>query len=263
MILEVVADCARDFPYVHEFALGSKPQDSLARPTRSFASRRVDRRLRRRDVIFAQSLLTSCDGKPRAHPARGGARHAPSAPLGGRLPARPRPRAEPRRAARSTPSPATEYLDFASFYGSNPLGYRHPKMLEPDVQARLARAATLKVGNPDFYTTYYAEFVETLARTAAPPELPHYFFVEGGALAVENGMKAAFDWKVRKNLAAGSAGGRQSDPALRTGVPRSRWLHAERHQYRSDQDPALSRSSIGRACPRPKCRSRSRNTLRT
>jgi len=83
-------------------------------------------------------------------------------------------------------------------------------MLEPDVQARLARAATVKVGNPDFYTTYFAEFVETLARTAAPRELPHYFFVEGGALAVENGMKAAFDWKVRKNLAAGrSAGGNQ------------------------------------------------------
>jgi len=96
-----------------------------------------------------------------------------------------------------------EYLDFSSFYGSNPLGYGHPKMLEPEVQARLARAATVKVGNPDFYTTDYAEFVETLARTAAPRELPHYFFVEGGALAVENGMKAAFDWKVRKNLAAG------------------------------------------------------------
>jgi L-lysine 6-transaminase len=103
-----------------------------------------------------------------------------------------------------------KYLDFASFYGSNPLGYRHPKMLEPDVQARLALAATVKVGNPDFYTAYYAEFVETLARTAAPAELPHYFFVEGGALAVENGMKAAFDWKVRKNLAAGRpAGGNQ------------------------------------------------------
>jgi len=96
-----------------------------------------------------------------------------------------------------------KYLDFASFYGSNPLGYQHPKMLEPEVQSRLARAATVKVGNPDFYTQYYAEFVDTLSRTAAPAELPHYFFVEGGALAVENGMKAAFDWKVRKNLAAG------------------------------------------------------------
>jgi L-lysine 6-transaminase len=102
------------------------------------------------------------------------------------------------------------YLDFASFYGSSPLGYRHPGMLEEQTQARLARAATTKVGNPDFYTELYAEFVDTLSRTAAPKELPHYFFVEGGALAVENGMKAAFDWKVRKNLAAGRpAGGNQ------------------------------------------------------
>jgi L-lysine 6-transaminase len=103
-----------------------------------------------------------------------------------------------------------QYLDFSSFYGSNPLGYNHPGMIEPETQGRLARAATTKVGNPDFYTEYFAEFVETLAQSAAPRELPHYFFVEGGALAVENGMKAAFDWKVRKNLQAGRpAGGNQ------------------------------------------------------
>jgi L-lysine 6-transaminase len=100
-----------------------------------------------------------------------------------------------------------QYLDFASFYGSNPIGYNHPGVLDPDTQQRLTRAAVTKVGNPDFYTEYFAEFVDTLARTAAPPEFPHYFFVEGGALAVENGMKAAFDWKVRKNLAAGRAAG--------------------------------------------------------
>ena len=37
------------------------------------------------------------------------------------------------------------------------------------------------------------------------------FFVEGGSLAVENAVKAAFDWKVRKNLARGISGelGRQ------------------------------------------------------
>jgi L-lysine 6-transaminase len=33
--------------------------------------------------------------------------------------------------------------------------------------------------------------------------LERYFFIEGGALAVENALKAAMDWKVRKNLAAG------------------------------------------------------------
>lgn len=98
-----------------------------------------------------------------------------------------------------------KYLDFSSFYGSNPVGYNHPGMLEAATQQRLAQAAITKVGNPDFYTEYFAEFVDTLSRTAAPRELPHYFFVEGGALAVENGMKAAFDWKARKNLQAGRA----------------------------------------------------------
>jgi L-lysine 6-transaminase len=35
------------------------------------------------------------------------------------------------------------------------------------------------------------------------PALPHLFFVEGGALAVENAVKTAFDWKSRRNEAAG------------------------------------------------------------
>lgn len=96
-----------------------------------------------------------------------------------------------------------EYLDFASFYASNPLGFAPPQLTEPAFRERIVRAATLKVANPDFYTTYFAEFVETLSRTAAPPTHPHYFFVEGGSLAIENGMKVAFDWKVRKNLAQG------------------------------------------------------------
>ncbi|HMJ12592.1 MAG TPA: L-lysine 6-transaminase, partial [Polyangiaceae bacterium] len=96
-----------------------------------------------------------------------------------------------------------DYLDFFSFFASNPIGFNHPRMLEPEVQQRLARAATTKVSNADYYTSYMAEFVQTLARTAAPPELVHYFFIDTGSLAVENAMKAAFDWKVRKNLACG------------------------------------------------------------
>jgi L-lysine 6-transaminase len=96
-----------------------------------------------------------------------------------------------------------EFLDFASFYASNPLGFAAPALIEPAFQERLARAATVKVANPDFYTTYFAEFVETLSRTAAPASHPHYFFVEGGSLAVENAMKVAFDWKVRRNQLEG------------------------------------------------------------
>lgn len=96
-----------------------------------------------------------------------------------------------------------EFLDFASFYASNPLGFAAPALTDAAFQERLARAATVKVANPDFYTTYLAEFVETLSRTAAPATHPHYFFVEGGSLAVENAMKVAFDWKVRRNLIEG------------------------------------------------------------
>ena len=126
-----------------------------------------------------------------------------------------------------------QYLDFSSFYGSNPLGYNHPSMLEADTQQRLARAAITKVGNPDFYTEYFAEFVDTLSRTAAPRELPHYFFVEGGALAVENGMKAAFDWKARKNLQAGRA-------AVGSQILHfEQAFHAQRHEYGPSQDSAF------------------------
>ncbi len=96
-----------------------------------------------------------------------------------------------------------EFLDFSSFYASNPLGFAPSALREPEFRERLLRAATLKVANPDFYTTYLAEFVETLSRTAAPATHPHYFFVEGGSLAIENAMKVAFDWKVRRNQLEG------------------------------------------------------------
>ncbi|HVJ17658.1 MAG TPA: L-lysine 6-transaminase [Polyangiaceae bacterium] len=96
-----------------------------------------------------------------------------------------------------------ELLDLTSFYAATALGFNHAGLADAETQDRLLRAGTVKVGNPDFHTTFLAEFVETLANTAAPAELPHYFFVEGGALAVENAMKTAFDWKRRKNEAAG------------------------------------------------------------
>ena len=96
-----------------------------------------------------------------------------------------------------------ELIDFYSFFASNPLGFNHPGILDERTRERLAKTSAVKVANSDKYTTYLAEFVDTLSRTAAPPELSRYFFIEGGALAVENALKTAFDWKVRKNLAAG------------------------------------------------------------
>jgi L-lysine 6-transaminase len=90
------------------------------------------------------------------------------------------------------------YLDFFSMYASMAVGYNHPSLLE--ARGELGRLAVNKTSNSDVYTTAMAEFVETFSRIGIPDYLPHAFFVEGGALAVENALKAAFDWKTRKNL---------------------------------------------------------------
>ena len=95
------------------------------------------------------------------------------------------------------------FLDFFTFFGSSPIGLNHPKMFEPAFIEELMRAAINKPSSSDAYTVEMAEFVETFARIAMPEYLPHAFFIEGGALAVENALKTAFDWKVRKNFIRG------------------------------------------------------------
>ncbi len=95
------------------------------------------------------------------------------------------------------------FIDLSGFYASQPIGFNHPYFDRPEVQADLLAAAKVKVANADIYTVQYATFVETFARVVGMPPLERYFFIEGGALAVENALKAAMDWKVRKNLAAG------------------------------------------------------------
>ncbi len=96
-----------------------------------------------------------------------------------------------------------ELIDLYGFYGSQPVGFNHPRFEQPDVQRQLLLAARNKIANPDVYSTHYATFVDTFSRVAGLPPLDRYFFIDGGALAVENALKAAMDWKVRKNLAAG------------------------------------------------------------
>jgi len=97
------------------------------------------------------------------------------------------------------------WIDLYSFYASQPIGYNHPHFDKPEVREDLARAAKIKVANADVYTPQLATFVETFARVVGLKPLERYFFIEGGAAAVENALKAAMDWKVRKNLAAGHA----------------------------------------------------------
>ena len=90
-----------------------------------------------------------------------------------------------------------EYLDMFSMFASASVGYNHPYILGK--ANWLGRLATYKPTLSDVYLQEYADFMEVFSRVAIPKELPYCFFVEGGALAVENALKTAFDWKTRKN----------------------------------------------------------------
>ena len=94
-------------------------------------------------------------------------------------------------------------IDLYGFFGSMPVGFNHPYFDQPEVQRDLLRAAKVKIANSDVYSAGYAEFVETFERVVGLAPLERYLFIEGGAMAVENCLKAAMDWKVRKNLPAG------------------------------------------------------------
>ncbi|NTY60270.1 L-lysine 6-transaminase [Mycolicibacterium sphagni] len=105
------------------------------------------------------------------------------------------------------------YLDMFTFFASSALGMNHPALAgDSAFRTELAQAAINKPSNSDVYTVPMARFVDTFARVLGDPDLPHLFFVDGGALAVENALKVAFDWKSRHNEARGL------DPALGTRV---------------------------------------------
>lgn len=105
------------------------------------------------------------------------------------------------------------YLDMFTFFASSALGMNHPALADDqEFRAELAQAAVNKPSNSDVYSVAMARFVQTFARVLGDPALPHLFFVDGGALAVENALKVAFDWKSRFNEARGI------DPALGTRV---------------------------------------------
>jgi L-lysine 6-transaminase len=95
-------------------------------------------------------------------------------------------------------------LDFFTCFASVPLGYNHPKMVNDEgFMKNLMLAALTNPSNSDIYTTQYAQFVKTFSRVGIPDYLPHAFFIAGGALAIENALKVAMDWKVQKNFQKG------------------------------------------------------------
>ena len=94
-----------------------------------------------------------------------------------------------------------KYLDMFSMYASGSVGYNHPYIIEN--KNKLGDIAINKTTLSDMYNIHYAEFLDTFNRLAIPKYLNNAFFIDGGALAVENALKTAFDWKKRKNIEKG------------------------------------------------------------
>ena len=100
-----------------------------------------------------------------------------------------------------------EYIDCYTFFATLPIGHNHPGLEAPEFRETLLRAALENPANSDVYSREFASFVRTFREIAVPDEFRYMFFVAGGSLAVENAMKAAFDWKAQKNRANGIDGG--------------------------------------------------------
>ncbi len=96
-------------------------------------------------------------------------------------------------------------LDGFSFFASAPLGCNHPEMRTPEFIKKIGEIALNKTTNSDCYTVEMADFIDTFGKIAVPDYFKHLFFISGGSLAVENGLKTAFDWKVRKNIKSGKS----------------------------------------------------------
>ncbi|TSD48219.1 L-lysine 6-transaminase [Rhodococcus sp. KBS0724] len=136
-----------------------------------------------------------------------------------------------------------DYLDMFGFFGSSALGMNHPDVADDEAFAReLAMVAANKPSNSDIYSVAMARFVEAFVRVLGDPALPHLFFVDGGALAVENALKVAFDWKSRLNESAGRS------PDLGTKV-----LHlTEAFHGRSGYTMSLTNTDPGKVARFPK-----------
>ena len=92
-----------------------------------------------------------------------------------------------------------KFLDFHGGFGSNPIGWNHPKLLKHFKDNIDTHIFINKPANCDFYTHEYIDFINKFKNQVIPETYPYCFFIDGGALSVENALKIAMDWKCQKN----------------------------------------------------------------
>ena len=95
------------------------------------------------------------------------------------------------------------FVDFFGCFGSTPIGWNHPALMDQGWLRSLDHVIANRPANSDLYTVEMADYVARMGEVAVPEGYSHMFFIDGGALAVENALKVAFDWKVRRNRAKG------------------------------------------------------------
>ena len=96
-----------------------------------------------------------------------------------------------------------QYVDCYGYFATLPVGHNHPKLEDEGFRRSLMLAALTNPANADIYSREYAGFVKIFRELAVPEEFRHLFFIAGGTLAVENALKAAFDWKRQQNRRRG------------------------------------------------------------
>src|SRR5690606_24962533 len=79
----------------------------------------------------------------------------------------------------------------------------HPRFFDEEYEKELLEVSRIKIANLDVLSDSYVSFIETFMRLAVPEAFTKVFFVDGGGLAVENALKAAFDWKIHRNIRKG------------------------------------------------------------
>ena len=84
------------------------------------------------------------------------------------------------------------FVDFFGCFGSTPLGWNHPALMDQAWLRSLDHVIANRPANSDLYTTEMADFVTRMGEVAVPEGFKHLFFIDGGALAVENALKVSW-----------------------------------------------------------------------